>query len=78
TCENPQLFSFSGYRPASELVSFHTALYRQGKTVACATGLRSVYEELKAQGIPVYRISFNRSTIREMFQQACQEGETLH
>lgn len=78
TCSDPLLFPLSGYRPASELIAFHTSLYKEGKTVACATGLRSVYEELKAQGIPVYRISFNRMTIREMFKQACQEGETLH
>jgi DNA-binding MarR family transcriptional regulator len=77
-CEQVYLLSYTGYKPMAELIDFHTSLYAQGKVDACATCLRSVYEELKGKDIPVYRVTPNRMSIRTMLELARQEGETLH
>ncbi|MFM1652289.1 hypothetical protein ACI7RC_09325 [Brevibacillus sp. B_LB10_24] len=72
------LLSYPGYKPSQELAAFHSALYRDEKVDACATCISSVYEALKAEGIPVYRITPNRMTIRSMLNLARTAGETLH
>ncbi|MCZ8516236.1 hypothetical protein O9H85_28345 [Paenibacillus filicis] len=78
TYDSIQLLSYAGYKPIEELVAFHSERFAQGKVDACATCLRGVYEELKAQGIPAYRITPNRMTIRSMLNLASTAGETLH
>lgn len=78
TYDSIQLLSYAGYKPTEELVAFHSERFAQGKVDACATCLRGVYEELKAQGIPAYRITPNRMTIRSMLNLASTAGETLH
>lgn len=78
TYESIQLLSYTGYKPTEELVAFHSERFAQGKVDACATCLRGVYEELKAQGIPVYRITPNRMTIRSMLNLASTTSETMH
>lgn len=77
-CESIQLLSYTGFKPAEELVAFHSELFAQGKVDACATCLRGVYEELKNRGIPAYRITPNRMTIRTMLDLASTAGETMH
>lgn len=72
------LLSYPGYKPIQELVAFHSTLYRDGKVDACATCVSSVYEELKAAQIPVYRISPNRMSIRSLLNLARTAGESLH
>ncbi|USG66918.1 hypothetical protein NDK47_06375 [Brevibacillus ruminantium] len=72
------LFSYRGFMPSTELVAFHTELYAKGKVEACATCISSVYNELQAQGIPVYRVYHDRMAIRTMLQLASQQGEALH
>lgn len=78
TYEQMHLLSYSGFKSMDELISFHTTLFRTGKVDACATCLHSVYEELKANKVPVYRITPNRMTIRSMLKLAKHKGETLH
>lgn len=72
------LLSYPGYKPTQDLVSFHSALYREGKVDACATCISAVYEELRAVNIPVYRITPNRMSIRSMLNLARTTGESLH
>ncbi|MFB0841592.1 hypothetical protein [Paenibacillus oleatilyticus] len=72
------LLSYTGFKPTEELVAFHSGLFAQGNVDACATCLSRVYEELKSQGIPVYRITPNRMTIRTMLHLASTAGETMH
>lgn len=78
TCEKAHLYPYEEDMTSAQLIERHLSLFRQGKVEACATGMLSVYEELKRQGIPVYRMSFNRMTFRDIFHFICQEGETLH
>ncbi|WP_319800716.1 helix-turn-helix domain-containing protein [Brevibacillus borstelensis] len=77
-CDQLHLLSYSGFMPSMELIAFHTGLYSQGKVDACATCISSVYDELKAREIPVYRITHDRVAIRTMLDMASQEGEALH
>lgn len=77
-CERVRLLSYTGYTPTAELIDYHYSLYTQGDVDACATFLSSVYEQLTARGIPVYRITPDRMTIRNMLELARHEGETLH
>ncbi|MGG4454408.1 hypothetical protein [Brevibacillus porteri] len=77
-CENPYLKPYKEFRMRSELVAYHTRLIQEGKVDACVTGTLFVTEELKRQGIRVYRMGFTRFIFREIFKQILQEGETLH
>jgi hypothetical protein len=76
--EGLHLYSYSGYKPTNELVSFHSSLFQNHMVDACVTCLHSVHQELKRLGIPVYRISPTRMIIRQTLNLARQQGETLH
>lgn len=73
-----QLYSYSGYKPTKELVSFHSSLFNSHVVDACVTCLNSVYVELKKMGVPAYRITPTRMIIRQTLNLARQKGETLH
>lgn len=73
-----KLYSYSGYKPTKELVSFHSNLFHNHVVDACVTCLNSVYVELKQLGIPAYRITPTRMIIRQTLNLARQKGETLH
>ncbi|GIP38698.1 hypothetical protein J31TS4_19780 [Paenibacillus sp. J31TS4] len=72
------LLPYTGFKPESELLAFHSKLLADGQVDACVTCISNVYEKLKAQGIPVYRIQPNRMTIRTMLHLASTAGETMH
>ncbi|PTM59061.1 hypothetical protein [Desmospora activa] len=76
--EQLHLLPYSGYKPAAELIDFHHSLFINRQVDACVTCLHSVYEELKRRGVPVYRITKTRGSIRRMLSMALQQGETLH
>lgn len=61
-----------------DLLSFHQKLFKEGQVDICITCLYFVYEQLKLQGIPVYRVTPTRSNIRETLKTAIQKWETLH
>ncbi|KQL50198.1 hypothetical protein AN963_08870 [Brevibacillus choshinensis] len=77
-CEQPFLNPYQEFPFTHQWVAYHTSLIREGKVDACVTGMLSVAEELKRQGIKVYRMGFTRLTFREIYKQILQEGETLH
>lgn len=77
-CEKPYIKPYLEFRKRAELVAYHTSLIQEGKVDACVTGTLFVAEELKRQGIQVYRMGFTRFIFREIFKQIVQEGETLH
>jgi len=76
--ENLYRYEYRGYTPTLEILAFHDSLFKEGKVDVCATCLSVVYEQLKAQGIPVYRITPTRSTIRGTLETALQQQETMY
>lgn len=75
--DNVHILSYEGYRSIDELVSFHERLFRQGEVDVCVTCVRSVYENLKRLGVPVYRITPTRMSIRQCLTLVNQQGKTL-
>lgn len=76
--EEIYLYEYPGYVPIDEIVTFHHDLFKDNKVDTCVTCLRSVYERLQSQGIPVYRITPTRANIRHTFKTAYQLWETQH
>ncbi|WP_066062282.1 hypothetical protein [Neobacillus soli] len=64
--------------PLENLLSFHQKLYQERKVDICITCLRSIYDQLRLQNIPTYRVSPTRSNIRETLSMAVQQWETMH
>lgn len=50
---------------AQDLLRFHLQLWKEGKTKSVLTSLFTVYQALKKEGIPVYRIFMTRMEIRQ-------------
>lgn len=59
-----------------ELVRFHHELWRSGRVQVCLSSMHLVYDQLAALGVPVYRISPAKSSIRNAMQQALLEGKS--
>ncbi|MCL6442257.1 MAG: hypothetical protein K6T83_02115 [Alicyclobacillus sp.] len=72
------VFERAGETPHEEYMNFHLSLMREGRVDTCVTGLRSVYEELQAMNVPVYRITPTRTNIKNMVKTAVQQWETFH
>lgn len=51
-----------------QYVYFHRSLYEGGKTVAAVTAVNSVYEHLKKENVPVFRVIPTLFTMRETFK----------
>ena len=64
--------------PLNHLLSFHQKLYQEGKVDNCITCLRSIYDQLRLENIPAYRVTPTRSNIRETLSTAIQQWETMH
>ncbi|MED1471014.1 hypothetical protein [Bacillus salipaludis] len=64
--------------PHEDLLAFHQKLFNNGKVNLCVTCLYSIYETLRSQGMPVYRVTPTRSNIRETLKKAIQQWEMLH
>ncbi|MGG1674291.1 hypothetical protein ACIFOT_00940 [Neobacillus sp. NRS-1170] len=69
---------YTNETPVSNLLSFHQQLYRTGRVDLCVTCLRSIYDQLRKENIPAYRVTPTRSNIRETLSSAVQQWETLH
>ncbi|MFZ7946051.1 hypothetical protein [Neobacillus sp. 19] len=61
-----------------DLLSFHQKLFQDKKVEICVTCLRSIYDQLRLQNIPTYRVTPTRSNIRETLSTAVQKWETMH
>jgi len=57
-------------RSASDIVAVHLASARAGEVDVCVTCVGEVDRELRAAGVPTWRISHTRVAIREALQQA--------
>ncbi|WHX98707.1 hypothetical protein [Neobacillus sp. DY30] len=64
--------------PLESLLTFHQNLYQKGKVELCITCLRSIYDQLRLENIPAYRVTPTRSNIRETLSTAIQQWETMH
>ncbi|PSL50435.1 hypothetical protein B0H94_10346 [Salsuginibacillus halophilus] len=49
-------YETSGYVPPEAVTNYHEQLYLQGETEAAFTCLQQVADDLKAKGVPVYRV----------------------
>ncbi|GAA0429386.1 hypothetical protein GCM10008983_02160 [Lentibacillus halophilus] len=68
---------YPGYTNLDEVLNFHQQLYNENKVNVCMTCLRYVYEELKKQNIPVYRVTPTKSNIRSTIETSLQRWETM-
>lgn len=59
-----------GVRSSNDIVSFHLAHYRAGDVDVCLTCLGSVYRDLRAAGVPAWRITHTKSVMRGALRQA--------
>jgi predicted transcriptional regulator len=60
-----------------EIVAFHLDAWRSGSVEACLTCLRSVYDELVRQDVPVFRVEHTRAAIRDALDRARQVSQTM-
>ena len=58
-----------------EVVKFHRDLFREGRVDAAFTGFSRVYNHLKEEGIPVFKVFPTKSLIRENLNRALMMGE---
>ncbi|MGO4889594.1 transcriptional regulator [Anaerobacillus sp. MEB173] len=61
-----------------DLAQFHYRLWEKKQVQAVITSVYSVYHQLKGLGLPTYRISPAKSSIRNTIKQALLEGKNLH
>ncbi|USG64490.1 ArsR family transcriptional regulator [Brevibacillus ruminantium] len=71
------LKSYEGAIRASELADFHEQLWREGKTRAAVTCLRTAELECKRRGVPVYRVLPTRAGIESILSMLLRTHEML-
>lgn len=59
---------YKGYEMLKNFPQFHKSLYYAGKTEVAITALKSTFEELKKEGIPVYRLTPSYISIKLTIQ----------
>jgi predicted transcriptional regulator len=64
-------------RSTDDIVTFHLDAWRSGTVEACLTCLRSVYDQLVRQGVPVFRVEHTRAAIRDALNRARQTLQTV-
>lgn len=62
-------YGYVGYLDAKQIIAHHRAIWDAKKADIIVTCIRSVYEELHAQGLPVYRVSPPISVLRHTLQE---------
>lgn len=70
-----QCHSYDGYIPSDDIIEFHQRLYEQGKSEIAFTCIRSVYNELKALQIPVYRVIQREYATHQALEQVREKGQ---
>jgi inosine/xanthosine triphosphate pyrophosphatase family protein len=63
--ENIYVRQFDENYNRDELIQFHLQLWKQGKTKGVLTSLYAVYQALRQEGVPVYRIFMTKMEIRQ-------------
>ncbi|MGP3560207.1 hypothetical protein [Geobacillus sp. BK01] len=63
--ENIYVRQFDENYNREELIQFHLQLWRQKKTKGALTSLHAVYQALRQEGVPVYRIFMTKMEIRQ-------------
>lgn len=58
---------FKGYMDDEQIYQFHRELYQSGKIDLCLTCINRVYERLKQEQIPVYRLVPTQNIIKRAF-----------
>lgn len=66
----PYIIEFNSNQDSDDLISFHTQLYKTGKTKGAVTGIASCYKELTKNGVPCIKIKPLKSVIRETLDKA--------
>ncbi|ATA61551.1 transcriptional regulator [Geobacillus stearothermophilus] len=73
----PYIKHYEGGISAQELAGYHYDLWRQGKTKAAVTCLRTAHLEMEKIGMPVYRVLPARSAVEAVVQTIIRTGEML-
>ncbi|MGP3562275.1 ArsR family transcriptional regulator [Geobacillus sp. BK01] len=68
---------YEGGISAQELARYHYDLWKQGKTKAAVTCLRTAHLEMEKMGMPVYRVLPARSSVEAVVQTIIRTGEML-
>ena len=63
---------------AERLVDFHLTLWKSGKTKAAISSLGAVYKALIAHGVPAYRNTVTKASIREALQVLSEKLATAY
>ncbi|CAM5795611.1 MULTISPECIES: ArsR family transcriptional regulator [Brevibacillus] len=71
------LKSYAGAIHASELADYHETLWREGKTKAAVTCLRTAQMELERRGVPVYRVLPTRAGVEAVLSMLLRTYEML-
>ncbi|MGG1660060.1 ArsR family transcriptional regulator [Brevibacillus sp. NRS-1366] len=69
---------YEGVISASELADYHEMLWREGKTKAAVTCLRSAGLELEKRGVPVHRVLPTRAGVLSVLHMLLRTNEMLH
>lgn len=63
---------------SQELVEYHLRLWREGRTKGALTCLNSVFQALKQEGVPVYRISITKMEIRQTMKLLIEKVRSMY
>lgn len=69
---------YDGVITAEELADFHEQLWKEGKTRAAVTCLRTADLELRERGVPVHRVLPTRSGVQAVIHMLLRTNEMLH
>lgn len=69
---------YEGAISANELADFHEALWKEGKTKAAVTCLRTAELELVRRGVPVHRVVPTRAGVLSVVHMLLRTHEMLH
>ncbi|QRG68903.1 ArsR family transcriptional regulator [Brevibacillus choshinensis] len=72
------LLHYDGAITAGELADYHEKLWREGKTKAAVTCLRTADMELRARGVPVHRVLPTRAGVLSVIHMLLRTHEMLH
>jgi hypothetical protein len=70
-------FPYQGYLEPERIYNFHKGLFDQGKVNICLTCINAVYERLKKDGIPTYRLFPTQNIIKRMFPNLIRRAKSM-